>query len=267
MTAPLKLHWWDRQPNFGDALSARVTAHAAGRPVVHAAPKAADLFAVGSILQIVRRTHQGPRPDGSRPWIWGSGAMRPIRLDFLPHVRVAALRGPITESLLGVEAQAYGDPGLLIAEALGAAPERQDRVGLVPHMAHVGSEALRALVAREPRLHLIDVRGAVETVCREIAACAHVVSSSLHGLVVADAYGVASTWLDPRGIHRSPRLKFYDYAAGIERVMPRPITLEDLPARLPRLPQGPLPHADGVAAAKAGLMAAFPAELRQERAA
>lgn len=267
MAAPLKLFWWARQPNFGDAISARVTAYAAGREVVHAEPKAAEIFAVGSILQIVRRTHQGPRDDGSLPWIWGAGCMRAIRVDFVPHVRFAALRGPITESLIGVEVPAYGDPGLLVAEAIGPAPEREDVVGLVPHLAHVEAPEVAALVAEEPRLRLIDVRQDPEEVCRQIGACAHVVSSSLHGLIVADAYGVPNTWLDPTGIHRSPRLKFYDYAAAVGRVMPRPVGWDDLAGILPRLPDGPQAHAEGVAEAKGALLEAFPGELRGEVAA
>ncbi|ETX29084.1 polysaccharide pyruvyl transferase family protein [Roseivivax isoporae] len=264
---PLKLYWWAGQPNFGDAISARVTAFAAGRGVVHAEPKAAEIFAIGSILQIVRRTHQGPRPDGSRPWIWGSGCMKPVRLDFVPQVRFAALRGPITESLLGVSAGAYGDPGLLVADALGDRPARADRIGIVPHMAHVDSPELAALVAAHPVLQLIDVRGDADAVCRQIGSCAHVLSSSLHGLVVADAYGVPNTWLDPAGIHQSPRLKFYDYAAGIGRALPRPLTLGEVPERLAALGDGPLGYTDGIEAAKAALLAAFPEELRRDEAA
>ncbi|SEL08082.1 Polysaccharide pyruvyl transferase [Roseivivax marinus] len=268
MSTPLKLFWYAREANFGDALSGIVTAFASGREVVHADPKSAEVFAVGSILQIVRRTHPEGRAGGDRPWVWGSGTLKPIRLDFVPHVRFAALRGPITESLLGVDVNGvYGDPGLLVADALGDRPEREDRVGLVPHLAHVDGPEVAALLKADPRLKLIDVRQDAATVCREIGACAHVLSSSLHGLVVADAYGVPNTWLDPAGIHKSPRLKFYDYAAGIGRALPRPLSFAEVPEHLPRLPDTAPSYADGIAAAKAGLLDAFPAELRRERAA
>ena len=43
--APIKLHWWKGVPNFGDAISALVVAYVSGRPVEHASPATAELFA------------------------------------------------------------------------------------------------------------------------------------------------------------------------------------------------------------------------------
>ncbi len=103
------------------------------------------------------------------------------------------------------------------------------------------------------------MRQGPEEVCRAIGACRHVISSSLHGLIVADAYGVQNTWLDPMS---HGRLKYYDYAASIARPLGLPMRHEDIRKALPSLPDGPLAYTDGINKAKHDLMTHFPATLR-----
>lgn len=111
------------------------------------------------------------------------------------------MRGPVTAALLQIETDRFGDPGLLVDRVLPPTQPRTDRIGIVPHHSLADSAALKALVADHPRLTLIDPRADATEVCAQIAACAHVFASSLHGLIVADAYGVANTWVAPRSSH------------------------------------------------------------------
>lgn len=253
----LRLFWWKGVPNFGDALSQIVVAHVSRREVAHSGAVGADLFAVGSILQIVRRRFTEGRKR--RPVIWGSGLLHPTPRDFLPHVDFALLRGPITASLLGLKPAGFGDPGLLIAKALGQAPERTDKIGLVPHYKQVDDPAIQALADADPRIQLIDVRDDAAAVCGQIASCAHVFASSLHGLITADAYGVASTWADPG---EESHLKYHDYAASVGRPMVNPVTWGEIPELLATLKSpADLPWADGVARAQSDLLNSFPAQL------
>ncbi|MBU2982318.1 polysaccharide pyruvyl transferase family protein [Lentibacter algarum] len=256
---PLKLYWWNAKPNFGDALSQLVTAHASGRAVVHAEPRDAEVFAVGSILQFARRVWGKEGRPSHRPTIWGTGMLGALRTDFVEHVDVAMLRGPITASLLGLKVESYGDPGVLTSEALGKKPEQHDRIGLVLHHGQLGHPSVKALLKSEPSVEYIDVQGTPEEVCPKIGACKHVISSSLHGLIVADSYGVPNTWLDPL---KQPRMKYYDYAAGIGRVLPLPLKHDDIKAALPAMHEGALPYAASLAEAKQRLISDFPAHLR-----
>jgi pyruvyltransferase len=257
---PLRLFWWQGVPNFGDALSALIVAHVAGRPVEHAGVVNCDMVAIGSLLQVVRRKYGKPRGDGVRPWIWGAGLMRAVNADFLDNVQVALLRGPVTAALLGIRATRFGDPGLLVPSILGDLPVRHDRIGLMVHHSQLDDPALAALIAAEPALELIDVRDDARDVCRRIAACAHVISSSLHGLIVADACNVASTWLDPGS---QSHLKYHDYAASVGRVMIAPLALGDVPAYLRGLKDDTgLAHGDGVERAREALTETFPDALR-----
>ena len=177
---PLKLFWWAAKPNFGDALSQIVTQHAAGRPVVHAGrARPRCLPWAPSCKSRVGFTGKPDHPK-HRPVVWGSGMMSPIRTAFLDHVDVAMVRGPITASLLGLDTELYGDPGLLTGDALGPV-ERHDRTGLLLHHSQLGHPEIAALIKDEPAIEYIDVRQGPEEVCRAIGACRHVISSSLHG--------------------------------------------------------------------------------------
>ena len=261
-TTPLRLFWWKGVPNFGDALSALIVAHVAGRPVVHAGPVGCDMLGIGSLLQVMRRNYREPRADGVRPWIWGAGLLHAVPLDFLDNVQVALLRGPVTAALLKIKADAFGDPGLLARSVLGDLPQRRDRIGLVVHHSQLDDPALVALISAEPALELIDVRDDALDVCRRIASCAHVIASSLHGLVVADACGVASTWLDPGS---QSHLKYHDYAASIGRAMIAPLALDDVPGLLRGLKDDTgLAYGDGIECARQALLETFPADLRAE---
>ncbi len=254
-----RLHWWKAVPNLGDALSALVVALLSGRSVAHAGPAGADLFAIGSILQVVRRRYNAPRPDGVRPWIWGNGLLYSVPLGFLANVLVALLRGPVTAALLGLKPRRFGDSGLLAGGLLGQQPPQDDRIGLVPHHKQAGTPEIRALLQREPALCLIHPGGDALDVCRQIAGCRHVIASSLHGLAVADACGVPSTWLSPGG---ESHLKYDDYAASVGRSVITPVQTGEIPDLLRSLRDGAtLAHADGIDAARAALIETFPAEL------
>ncbi len=256
--APLRLFWWREKPNFGDALSAEIVAHVSGREVVHSGARTADMVAIGSLLRVVSRKHADP-VGGPGPWIWGSGLMSPVNTGFVANVQVALLRGPVTAALLKLKTDRLGDPGLLAQQALPNPPPRQDRVGVLLHHRQMEDAALVARLTADPAVDLIDVRGGVREVCHRIEACAHVYSASLHGLIVADSYGVANTWIDP-GDHGW--LKYADYAGSVGRHMPVPLSLDAIGGHMKSLRDGDLTYADGIARARETVTNTFPAPLR-----
>lgn len=258
MTEPLRLYYWPA-PNFGDALSRLVVEHVSGRAVVHAGPKQAEVFALGSLMHVISK-HWTDRVRGEGPFLWGTGLLNPFyRKTFLENVRVRLLRGPISAAFLRLKMTEFGDPGLLADEAVGPVEDRHDRVAIVPHHSQMLDPRFVDMVEADPALHLIDVRLDPETVCRDIAASAHVFSASLHGLIVADAYGVANTWMDPEA---QGRLKYHDYAASIGRDMIAPVEIADVPKAARDARDRPFPYAEGIARCRESLHRHFPAELR-----
>ena len=106
---------------------------------------------------------------------------------------------------------AIGDPGLLADHLLGPEPrETSEVVGLVPHYVDVDLAITAQLGTRDGWV-VIDPRDDVTRVVRSIAACEAVLSSSLHGLVVADALGVPNRWLPLLNRIVGGDFKFRDY--------------------------------------------------------
>lgn len=257
---PIRLYYWHK-PNFGDAMSADVVAHVSGRPVQHVPLAEAEMVAVGSLLP-----HTLPAlvnaPRDVRPVLWGTGCIGPGDGSLLRRVDIAALRGPITASLMAqAPATPFGDPGIFAADLLKTRPALTGRIGLVPHWTQADDGEIADLV-RDLDLQLIDPRtGDAISVIRQIAACRFILTNSLHGMIVADSLGVPNEWLNPAGIHSFATLKFLDYAASVGRFLGAPLDLDQVGAYLAGTLPDDLPYQAGILAAKAALRHAFPAHL------
>jgi Polysaccharide pyruvyl transferase. len=260
---PLRTYWWAATPNFGDRITEDVVAYVSGQEIKRENAANADIFAIGSIMLDVRRGIR--RGNEGQPWIWGSGALRPMNTDFVDHIRVAAVRGPITRELLGLKTDVFGDPGVLMSLVLDEKIAKTGRIGVIPHFTKI-SETAERLAGLGDEVMIIDPAQENHLdVVRQIAGCEAVFSSSLHGLIVADAFGVPNVWLDPDGNHDCARLKFYDYAAGVGRVLPLPIPVEQIEHVL-ETGVAPISYADGVKQAQVRLVEAFPEEHKCKRA-
>lgn len=254
---PIKLHWWRGVPNFGDAINPLIVGHVSGTPVEFAGPQKADMFAIGSMLQVVKRTRKDVAEDHPPVNIWGTGILTPVfGHDFLEKVDLHLVRGPITAALLKKKMRRFGDPGLLIDSALPFDGTQGDRIGIVPHHGQMDDANMLAFAASDPAYMLIDPRDAPEVVCHQIASCAQILSSSLHGLIMADAYGVPNRWIEPG---KQGWLKYHDYAASIGRTdMSSPVAIADAHEAT----FSPISYLEGIEAAREALLDTFPEHLK-----
>ncbi len=227
-------YWWDERSNFGDAVGPWLVQRMTGKSVVNGrrvSATAPTLLTVGSIIGYL---------DRGDVEIWGSGLIKPLegrRLDVLrslPDVTVHAVRGELTradlEGKLGWEVpQVYGDPALLLPRFYRPrpCPAAEGKVAFLPHAKHAEHFAGHT----SPEVHRVDVRHSLEQVIDEIAASTACVSSSLHGIILAQAYGVPWTWLrikdDPLN---GDRFKFEDFFTGIDeaRVSSKKVGISEL---------------------------------------
>ena len=99
-----------------------------------------------------------------------------------------------------------------------------DQICVIPHLRDEQSHFLNYVIKKHPEIiKVISVAKATEKVADEINSCKLVLSSSLHGLIVADSFGVpnmhlvlSDNLLSPNHL-RGGEYKFRDYFSGIGR--------------------------------------------------
>ncbi|WP_102194354.1 polysaccharide pyruvyl transferase family protein [Microbacterium aurantiacum] len=198
--------WWDGHPNFGDDLTPWLLPHY-GLVPLYREPRAARLIGVGSLLEFVPQDFTGA--------IWGSGLMNDQRHP-LPAASVLAVRGPLTAERIGLSSEpAFGDPGILVARHLSH-PPADGRIAVVPHGHHRPHAQLdRRVQEAGDGARVVNVHQRAPAAVREIAASRAVITTSLHGLITADSYGIPAAWttLDPP--LGGGDFKFRDYEAAV----------------------------------------------------
>jgi pyruvyltransferase len=166
----------------------------------------ASLVCVGSILDVL--------PPNWPGLVIGSGKLRETSKVDLTKATVLALRGPLTASSVRARGSfALGDPGLL-ADELVPDVEKAHALGIVPHWSDTNLEHRPEFKRFKPVI--IRPSGDPLEVIRQIGQCRKIVASSLHGIIVADAYGI------PRRVEMTERFskeggdfKFRDYSATV----------------------------------------------------
>lgn len=210
--------WFDGIANFGDALTPWLLRHAGVVPI-HSRPGSAELVGAGSILEMLPADFAGA--------IWGSGLLRDVHLT-LPRAHLLAVRGQLTAARLGApNTTVLGDPGLLVSRFLRR-PRRRWRLGIVPHHMHENDRLWESIRAHAPtETHIINVRRGPTAVVNEIAACDHILSTSLHGLITADSFGIPAVWARREPDLWGGRFKFLDYESAATPGVTRETVLED----------------------------------------
>ncbi len=170
--------YWNLVTNWGDRLSPLLLQRFSRIEAVWSPVDKAELVCVGSILgNLVKPAYTGI--------ILGSGKLFEDGI-VPPQAHILALRGPLTAR--GVKGEfALGDPGLL-ADELVPVSEKHHELGIVPHWSD-------HTLAHDPRFLKYDpviIRADQPPldVIRKIGACKKIVSSSLHGLILADAFNI-----------------------------------------------------------------------------
>ena len=198
----LRAFWWEMTPNFGDALTP-VLLSRYGVVAVHTPLERADVIGIGSLVQLL--------PEGFSGALWGCGQIYDAPVD-QREATCIALRGELTRAHLGdPPVRALGDPGLLLRRLVQPTSKRFD-VGIVAHYAPRDEPAIMGLGAGTGlRRTFVDVRRGPFQVARHIAACRAIITTSLHGLIMADAFGIPALWVRlPNGLHGGD-FKFRDH--------------------------------------------------------
>lgn len=220
VATPWKL-WCFSLKNFGDALTPYIFEHYRVPFELVEDFGAANLLGIGSNLDRVPVT-------GQPMVVWSSGYMydkaRPMQ--YSDSVRILGVRGRRTRDCISGLADRHvvlGDGGLLVRKIFPfSACKKRFNIGIIPHMSDKSSAAVNRMAAI-PGAKIIDVFSPIDEVLFQIASSNLIISSSLHGLIVADAFNVPNAFgqfADGRELEGGG-FKYGDYGSPLERpVMP-----------------------------------------------
>lgn len=212
----LPLYYWQQKQfvNFGDYISLMLVERITDQKVevFYRLPnnKKQKLLAIGSILSFAVQNDV----------IWGSGANGKY-LDLKHHsftqLDVRAVRGPLTRKFLmdnfGIECpEIYGDPALLFPYFFPEfqRPEQPSRdYTVIPHYTEL------KFFPKDAEGRIVYPTDPWDEVIAKIVDSEYVISSSLHGIVIAEAYGIPARYLNVTD--NEPLFKYEDYYQGTGR--------------------------------------------------
>jgi len=118
----------------------------------------------------------------------------------------------IVRAELASENLPVGEPGILVDQVFPTTVERSG-IGVVPHYVDEADPMIARWEAEGAKI--ISPGQVPESFVAELAECEAVVSTSLHGLVFAHAYGIPTTWVVLSDRVLGDGFKFRDYYSGL----------------------------------------------------
>jgi len=236
-----KIYAWEGIENFGDGLNKTLFDKLYGVQLVSTENQhETDIIAIGSVLQnfvysgnkikLLKQFCKIASKNIKKIDVLGAGFKRePRKFKFLRKMDFKIVRGKLTEQVLkkhGIINKniPYGDLGILssFANKKGAS---KYLLGIVPHYNDLNSPIFYDIYKEYGNESiLINVRAEPWKVIDEISKCENIISSSLHGLIVADSYEIPNMWLENRfkSAREEPHFKYEDYysSIGVEGVKP-----------------------------------------------
>lgn len=218
--ANLGLYYWNngRFINFGDHLSVQLVERIIKKRVKIAAPNEhKKLLAIGSIMRVAKNGDV----------VWGSGvsgkSLDPKKYHF-KNLDIRAIRGPLSRAYLIKNfnincPEVYGDPALLFPlffPEFKKNPYPIYEYIIIPHYSEM------RLFSKRIFSNVISPTSNWKIIVKAICNSKFVISSSLHGLIVAESFGIPARLL--RITNNELLFKYKDYYYGTGRYNFKPAT-------------------------------------------
>ncbi len=218
----IPLYYWDARTwqdftNFGDILSEKIVERIVGHRVATTLNKSLltecgkrKLLALGSIVHMAE--------DNDVIWCSGINGKHPDRTDKkfyrFTQLDVRAVRGPLTRQFLmdmGIDCpEIYGDPALLLPNLFPEFKKSENpsrEYIIIPHYSD------EYLFINHP--NMVTVKEDWDEVIRRVLDSKFVIATSLHGVIVAEAFGIPTRYL--KVSDAEPLFKYTDYYYGTNR--------------------------------------------------
>ncbi len=220
------VYWFKEKINFGDLLSPIILSFLTTKNIYHVYNKYSNrkhLLALGSIL------HE----SNSNSIVWGSGFISSDSTWKSAPKKIYAVRGPMTrKKIIDLNQECpkvYGDPALLMPMFYYPKINKKYEIGIVPHFIDKNNNWINKISSSKPnKIKVIDVQNKNPLIIiSEILECECIISSSLHGLIISDAYKIPSLWVKFSEQIIGGNFKFNDYYLSFERSKRIPIKIDN----------------------------------------
>lgn len=224
----IRLFWWSeihlaskKKENYGDLVGYYLVEKISKKKAVWTHPKKRSFFdqfrtvylTAGSILAQVN----------GKCVVWGSGI---ISKEYkIKKAVFLAVRGPQTRAHLmaqGYEVpEIYGDPALLLPVFYNPQKQPKYELGIIPHYADF--KRVTEMYKNDDNVLIIDLMtNDIESVTDQILQCKRIISSSLHGIIVSQAYDIPAVWVKFSENVFGDGIKYQDYfeSVDIEKYVP-----------------------------------------------
>lgn len=193
----IPVFYWDDVANFGDTIGPYLTSKITKKPVLNILNKnIAGLMTVGSILQLIDRKDMV---------VWGSGLIDVPSNELVKNLKkyrpkILSLRGKqsayfLTKAGIDIpDESTYGDPALVLPRFYQPKVTQKRGIGLCPHYIH--KHYFLSEIIDNEKYNFIDVQLDMKNVIDQICSSDICISTSLHGLIIAQAYNIPWVWLE-----------------------------------------------------------------------
>jgi pyruvyltransferase len=195
--------------NFGDKLTVFLLERLIPCRFEHVSYRriyASDLIGIGSILQCAHENYKGV--------IWTSGFMFEDNFKRFSQAKVIGVRGKETLNKIefrGKEKTVLGDGGLLCCMFINSDVSKKYKLGIIPHYVDKNASVIKRIASMSSEVKIIDISGSCEDVIKEAQQCECIISSSLHGVILADSIGIPNDWIKLSDNVLGDGFKFRDY--------------------------------------------------------
>jgi len=166
--------------------------------------------------------------------VWGTGMLAEDMYPKEAPKKILAVRGKLTREALikkGYDCpEVFGDPALLLPYFYQPSKEKKYRVGIVPHMYDEDNPIIHEWLAKNLDCCLISMKHYSRKfeIVDKIVSCEFIISSSLHGIIISDAYHIPNVWVEFSDRVVGNGFKFRDYFSSVKRDIHTPKTINIL---------------------------------------
>jgi pyruvyltransferase len=210
------IHYWDYEQNWGDSINEFIFESILVRKV-YSANKVFNfknqeiITGIGSVLNSKLTNYS----------IWGSGFLSEKHTLIHSPNEVLAVRGKLTQkkiqSLFGKTTGLLGDPGLLFREFYNPNHSKEFQLGIIPHFKELDEKVISDIQIKfGSDINIISPTLDIFEFADEVSKCENILSSSLHGLVLAESYGIPTSRIAISNKLIGGDYKFEDYYSGVK---------------------------------------------------